>query len=424
MARGPLTLLLTFALLPAALAQHKAPPAYGDHDILSPFRKCNEIYAPPDAVFQELRIMRARAEREGASLHFDSDGREVCDDQLWTEARNRLRKLRLDPGYLAEILRRSRNADERDLALYGTFLCADPAAVFNLISHIPGEPNVQTRQKAYPRAIAFLKAHIGRQWGGLSDDEKKTIDLPPIGSPAAKAAGLTREPADTDFLYTLRLQPFFQLLDLDTPLDQAQGLWFLKECFLIRKDLAKGWLEPALPRLRELLVSDEKIVREQAIGVLAVLAPKLPAPRPDDAISAIASWGEQAIRIEFPPVRVVSEGLVLLWPCEERETMAKAAVDALRNGGSSDAINARTSTGQAYRGLRITRVPKGLEALPIKVGMVITMLNGTPVNDASQLLELCTRLLKPKDPDEPVRGRLYFEYVLGDQSKALEVRVM
>src|SRR5438045_9667814 len=98
MARGPLILLLTFALLPAALAQQqaKAPPAYPEHDILSPFRKCSEIYAPPDSVFAELRIMRARAEREGARLHFDHDGREICDDQLWSEARDRLRKLRVD----------------------------------------------------------------------------------------------------------------------------------------------------------------------------------------------------------------------------------------------------------------------------------------------------------------------------------------
>src|SRR5215470_2819806 len=112
MARGPLSLLA--CLLPLTLPaqqQHKAPPAYAERDMLSPFRKCDEIYPPPDAVFDELRIMRGRAELEGAKLHFDDDGREICDDPQWREARARLSKLRLDPGYLAEIMRRSRNAD-------------------------------------------------------------------------------------------------------------------------------------------------------------------------------------------------------------------------------------------------------------------------------------------------------------------------
>lgn len=424
MVRGTLALILAATAALPAQQKQKAPPAYPGNDILSPFRKCDEIYAPPDAVFEELKIMRGRAERESARTSFDKDGREVVDDDLWRASLARLRKMQLDPGYLANILRKSRNADERDLALYGAFLCADVAAVFNLISHIPGEPEMKTRQKAYPRAIAFLKAHIGRQWGGLSAEEKKALDLPPIGSPAAKAAGLTAEPKDTDHLYTLRLQPFFQLLDLDSPIDQAQGLWFLRECFAIRKDLARAWLEPALPRLRELLASDKTMVREHAIALLAVLAPKLKAPGPNDGPDLIADWAEQAIRTEFPPVRIVSDGLVLLWPCEERDAMAQAAEEALRTGSAADSTNAKTTTGQPVRGVRITRVPKALEALPIKTGMVITFVNGTPINDTRQLLELCQQVLKPRTPGTAPRGKLMFEYVIGNESRALEVRVM
>ena len=134
------------------------------------------------------------------------------------------------------------------------FFCNNVDAVFNLIGHIPGEPTAATRQKAYPRAVAYVRAHLGKRWGDLSEGDRQTVlrGMPKVGSPEAKAMGITRAPRDDDSLHQILLRPFFQMLDRDVALDQAQALWFLKECFLVRIDLASQWVEPALPRIEQI----------------------------------------------------------------------------------------------------------------------------------------------------------------------------
>lgn len=431
-------LLVPFLLLAAVPAQHQGPPApgaaaaaipapqdgrarpaYPERDILSPFRKCDEIYAPPDAVFRELRIMRDLANQNATQCSFDDRGREVCALPAWAEARQRLAAQSLDAGWLAEVLRRSRNADERDIALYAIFWCVEPAHVFNLISHIPGEPEARARERAYPRAVHFVRAHLGRKWGDLSADEKAGAELPEIGSPAAKAAGITREPRDSDHLFFLNLRPFFQLLDLDSAMDQAQGLWFLKECFRLRRDLALLWLEPALPRLRELAGSPQKAVVEQVIGVVSSLAPNdLAAPAAAAPPAEIVAWIDQAVRAEFPPIRVPSSGLALLFPSPERDAMASKGLDLLRRDAIGEAVNGKRKDGRAYRGFRLGRVPDEFQPLPLKTGMVLTAINGTVVSTGQEVLAAVQQALTPG------RGSLLVEYVLDGVDHALEVRVM
>src|SRR5262249_5035767 len=147
------------------------------------------------------------------------------------------------------------------------------------------EPVAKTREKAYPRAIAFLRAHLGRRWGDLTPEDREIVlrNLPKPGSPEAKAMGITREPRPEDHLHDLNLKPFFQLLDPDSAIDQAQGLWFLKEAFLARLDLAARWAEPALPRIEQLLVADDAKVRHEAEGLLLAIGPKNLQPPAADA---------------------------------------------------------------------------------------------------------------------------------------------
>lgn len=416
-------------LLPAQ--DPKPAPAYPEQDILSPFRSCEEIQAPPDAAFRLLRAMRAAAEDRNAIRSFDPEGREIVDDERWRNTRAELDRLGLDAGHLALILRKSRNGDERDLAFLGAFYCESVDDIFNLISHIPGEPSRAIREKAYPRAVAFLRAHIGRRFGDLSPEQQLALaqQLPAPGSPAAKARGITRAPRPEDPLHHLNLKPFFQLLDLDDAADQAQGLWFLKECFRMRLDLAGQWLEPALPRVRQLLVAEAPAVRREALGVFAAIAPPdLETPAEDAGSATLLEFAAAAERHLFPPLRQIGEGLLLLFPSPERNAIAAAGRAALSDSTITAPASGRTRDGQPYRGLRLVRVPDELATLRLAVGSVITAVNGTPVNDAAQLLRLLESQFEVRDaqgrPRPISRRSLLVEYCLDGVVRAIEYRVM
>ena len=159
--------------------------------------------------------------------------------------------------------------------------------------------------------------------------------LPEIGSPVAKAQGLLRLPTDADHLHSLRMVPFFQLLDVAEPLDQAQALWFIKETIKIREDFANLWLEPALPRLRQLLRSKNQDVRAQAIEIFQMIGSKdLPAP-PSEA-EALVDWALAAGRHLFPPIRNINDAIVQLFPSDERDAIAEAGKRAVENSVIGD----------------------------------------------------------------------------------------
>jgi hypothetical protein len=244
--------------------------------------------------------------------------------------------------------------------------------------------------------------------------------MPQPGSPAAKAAGITRAPRDEDQLYSLRLVPFFQLLDLDEPLDQAQGLWFLKEVFLLRRDLALAWVEPSLPRLRQLLASDDAAVRAQAIGLFAAIGPKgLPSAPIDDA-RALQTWADTAARALFPPIRNLNDAVVQIQPSPERDALMAAGTKALATSAIGDAFSGRGKDGQYYRGFRVITVPDELQALAIPAGAVITTVNGVGITDAASLLATVQKLL---DTQKHPR-QLLVEYRLGDEQHAVEYRLL
>lgn len=431
-----LTVLLTAmsGAFAAASAAQEAPisSGYPTRDVLSPFRDPAEIAAPPDALFAQLRIMRQLADDAAAVRSFDADGREVLDNDDWKAARAEAERIGIDAGVLAVQMRSNRNPDERALAFYGAFYCANVDYVFNLIGHIPGEPVRRTRELAYPRAIAYLKANIGRRFGDLPKEQQAAIvaSLPKVGSPAAKARGITREPRGDDLMHSVNLVPFFQLLDLDEPMDQAQGLWFLKECFAVRRDLALMWLEPALPRVRQLLRLSNHAVRSEALGLFAAIADseqKLPVPKLDD-VDAVEAFAEAVSKAMFPPVRRVAEGRVLLLPGEERDALVKAGEQALSGDTIGAPAHGKTSGGIPWRGFRIDRVPAGLEPFGVPEGAVITAINGVPVNDGKSLLAVIDAnlwYLDRSSDKEGVRRRkpsttLVVEMQVGDETKAID----
>lgn len=420
--RSAVTALCAAVLAATAAAQEPKAVAYPEQDALSPFRHPTDVYAPPDELFRQLRLMQSIAEAPGAKTDYDAQGHEIVDDQNWRDARAAVERIGVDAPYLAQIMRLHRNAGERATAFYGAFWCKNVDHVLNLISHIPGEPERSTRQRAMPRAIAYLHAHLGKRFGDLDDEQKKTMvaAMPQPGSPIAKAKGITRLPRDDDHLHEIRLIPFFQLLDLDDPRDQAQGLWFLKEVFLLRLDLALLWVEPALPRLRQLLASDDKDVRDQAIGLFQAIGPRdLAAPPVDDA-RALQAWADTAKKALFPPIRNLNDAVVQIQPSPERDALVTAAVKAIETSAVGDAFSERSKDGQYYHGFRVATVPDELKALAIPKGAVITTVNGVGVTDGPSLLKTVREQLdKLKHP-----RILFVEYRRDDGVHAVEYRLL
>ena len=327
---GPKPGLATFegfaALFGAASSPAHAQQAfdcgYPERDILSPFRAPSDITAPPEELFRNLRIMRNLAAQKPELASFDEKGRQIVDDPTWRQAYDRVQEIGLDAGMLAQMMRLHRNGDQRGVAFFGGFYCDNIGYVMELISHIPGEPIRGVRELAFPKAVAFLRAHLGRTFGQLSDEERALVlaNMPEPGSPVAKARGIQRAPRDSDHLHALRMQPFFQLLDVEESIDRAQGLWFLKEVFTIRADLASAWLEPALPRVKQLLLDEDAQVKKGAVELLQQIGPDdLSAPPEDDA--ALLAWADRAGKHLFPPIRNLNDAIVQLYPSPERDAV-------------------------------------------------------------------------------------------------------
>ena len=413
-------LLLAIACLTKLAPAQEPIVSYPERDILSPFRTPLDVYAPPDELFQQLSIMISIASRQGAKKSFDASGREVVDDPAWRQARAKVDEIGIDAGVLAGMMRLHRNEVQRSIAFYGAFYCANIGFVMELISHIPGEPVRSTREAAFPRAIEFLRANLGKRFGQLTDDEKAMVigALPEIGSPTAMAQGLTRLPTDKDHLHDLRMQPFFQLLDVDDALDQAQALWFIKETITAREDFANLWLEPALPRLQQLLMSADENVREQTTAIFQIIGPKnMQAPPKDKA--ALIEWAKSAGKHLFPPIRNINDAIVQLFPSEERDAIAKAGVSALENSSIGDPFRGQRKDGSWYRGFRIGHVPDALSQLALPKGAVITAVNGASVGTAEDLLKIVTKQVKAPKP-----RRLIVEYVVKGRPYAIEYRIM
>lgn len=409
-----------FATVATAPAQEQKVVGYPKRDLLSPFRNPNDVYLPPEELFRNLRIMQDLAEAGRAEKRFDETGREVVADPAWEKAYQEVWKIGLDAAYLANIIRLQRHAPDRLTAFYAGFYLANSHQVLQIIEHIPGEPDRNIRQAMFPRAAEFVQKQLGRKFGELSEDEKKAIRelLPQPGSPAAKAQGLVRPPQDEDTLHELRVVPFLQMLDLDDPLDQAQALWFLTQVFRVRLDLALVWLEPSLPRLRQLLTSPDKRVRDQAIALFETIGPKDLRRAPSEARD-LQDWAEEAARALFPPIRNLNDAILQLHPSKERDTIVEAGVKSLETSAIGDAYTGKNADGQWVRGFRLLRLPDELKPLAIPVESVITTVNGVATPNAELLLRtIREQLALQKHP-----RRLIVEYVLKGAPHAVEYRI-
>jgi hypothetical protein len=369
--------------------------------VLRPFRAPSANIVPPAELFDVLRRMHAFAKNSkatGASrVYFDDEGREVCDSPTWLKDRDLL-KLRIENqgGTLNAIIEGSKSGEDRDVAWYGSFYVHNPDDVLGLVARLPGEPLRQLREANYEKALAFIRA----QWS------KDSGTVGPQGEKLPK--------------HSLNLIPFAALLLCKDPLDQAQGLWFLREALLVRPQYAKDCLQVILPHLRHLLVAEDKTVRREARDLLESLDKKQRKPLgPTFGDKDLLAWLDAVEHDLLPPVRRVSDGLVDIHPSKDRDAIVEKGRELLPGDSLGEPANGKTKAGAFYRGFRITRLPEPLDLLPLPLGAVITSINGTPVSTGQSVLDLLeTQLIKAK------AGALLVEYVEKGEAKAVQFRIV
>jgi hypothetical protein len=196
----------------------------------------------------------------------------------------------------------------------------------------------------------------------------------------------------------------------------------------VRRDLAAQWAEPALPRIAQLLESDDKQVRDEAAGLLLAIGSKDLKPLPADADAAARrEFARRAGSAMFPPIRPLSAGLLLLLPSAEREALFAAGRQALDDSSIGETVTATDSADHRFRGLRIDRVPKELEVLRIPLGAVVTAINGTPVVDVAQVKKALAGAFETRDRQGETHqlsaGRVVVDYMFEGKPRAMEYRV-
>ena len=191
----------------------------------------------------------------------------------------------------------------------------------------------------------------------------------------------------------------------------------MKECFWIREELAVIWMERMVPRLRMFLASEDERVRKEAFGVIEAADPsRRPVPSMDSEFKDIEEWLNAVLYDLYPPIRVISSGLIDLYPSEDLDEVVKVGTELLARDGIGSARNGQTRNGVHYRGFHVARTPEPLNKMGIPIGAVITSINGQPVSGSARLLEIVKTELEH-------RVQLLVEYVHDGNLLAIEYRV-
>ena len=368
------------------------------HPRLKPFRTPDRNIVAPKELFDTLRRMKAIAKNPGGSrVWFDEDGREMCDGHDWQQAYIVCKeKITKQAGYLLTILEESKSPDDRAIAAYGSFYVESVDDSFGLLARFPGEPIRQIREDGYNRALAFVRAQWNKSSGTLGPDGEA---LPQ---------------------YSLNLIPYAALLKCKDPIDQAQGLWFLREALVVRPQYAKNCLEIVAPLLPPLLVAKDATLQHEARAFLSSVdkrnrAPKSEKPTDDEVLGWLAAVEHDLL----PPVRRINSNRTDLHPGKDRDELVRVGREALANDSIGVMDSGKDKTDSFYRGYKLLRLPAPLDLLPLPLESVITSVNGSPVTSSKQLLELVETLVGKGKLD-----RLLVEFVLKSERKALEFRIV
>ncbi len=380
---------------------------------LRPFRTPAKNLQPPLELYDELRQCLAIASNPGAyKVSHDEQGREVCDSPAWKDAHRRaeIKAARMG-GYLAVVCQESGSAEDRRLGFYGAYFIDSMQDAIAITSLIPSEPVARIREEAMVRAVQFLKVQMAKKRGGQAGPRPAT----PVDYSEGRAVG-GRVFEDPDApVYDLDVTPWCALVESGDPREKAQGLWFLREVGTANKQVGALALNFMQTFVRDLVVHEHAEVRKQVWGLLAAADPQgREAPGADAAADAVKSWSEAVLYDLFPPIRLVSAGLVELFPSADLDQIVATGKELLARDGIG-ATATGTAGGIFYRGFRVNRQPKPLDLLRLPANAVITRINGVPVADSKELLDTIENFVKRKQA-------LVVEFIHQDQTKAIEYR--
>lgn len=406
------------ALLLPALAQAQNPqvsvvPMRQGFEYLRPFRTPNKNLQPPLELFDELRQCLAIASNPGTyKLSIDEQGREICDSPAWRDARRRaeIKAARMG-GYLAVVCQESGSAEDRRLGFYGAYFIDSIQDAVAITSLIPSEPVAKVREEAMARAVVFLKVQMAKKRGGEAGPRPAT----PVDYSEGRAIG-GRVFEDPDApLYDFDVTPWCALAETGDVRAKSQALWFLKELTGARKELGKLGLAFMQPFVRSLITHEHEEVRKQARALVAAADPKERAePKADADSAAVTGWVDAVLYDLFPPVRQISSGLIELYPSGDLDQIVATGKDLLARDGLGKTTSG-TAGGIYYRGFLVQRLPKPLDLLRIPVDAVIVRVNGAPVVDSKELLDVLVQQVAAKKA-------LVVEFIHQDQTKAIEYR--
>ena len=165
------------------------------------------------------------------------------------------------------------------------------------------------------------------------------------------------------------------------------------------------------------LKSEDESIRDEAFELIAAADPKSrPALPTDSDPSDVETWLSAVLYELYPPIRVISNGLIDLYPSADLDEVVEVGTELLKRDGIGSVRNGQTNNGAYYRGFHIGRTPEPLDKLGLPIGAIITSINGQPVSESAQLLEVIKTELE-------VRLQFLVEYVHDGEMLAIEYRV-
>lgn len=343
------------------------------YDDIEPFRvpmgvKDNIPAQARDLITDLTEMLRLSKLANHLQLTIDPDGREICSIKSWTQAYENVKANGLNmEGWLGKILREDDRFGTRQACIYGMFYFNDPHKIIQLISNLPGEPLSALREDGFERALRYMRVYY---------KESKPLN------PKYPDSGIVVP------RYEFNPLPFFLLLDQKKGVDQAQGLWFLSEVLKIRRDLGRIYLEELRDRILKLLVSEDKLVRKNAVAFLAAIdknQKRVPTSSATDA--ELKEWYKALDYELFPPIRHVSSGRCDLYPSEELEELIKVGKRILVPVNFPPG-SARLRSGTHRYGIRLGRLPEPLNKLGLPINSVIVSINNHPIGNAKRAREV------------------------------------
>jgi hypothetical protein len=375
------------------------------------FRTFSGELTLPTELINDLEQMRLFAEKHrlrpvegGYVTSFDAEGRETCTDPQFLRLREAVgKRLERQAGWLGTIVRESPSIKARMAAYYGGFFVESVQDSVSLLSYLPGEPVAEIRQEGLRLALPFLERWIPAVQAPAPGEDQ---DAAAAGRPATHPGG-----------YLPDVRTFINLMRSTSSRDCALTLDVLERCLRLQRRACLPMVEVMAPEFRQCLRAGNEELVGACRRFLATVAED-PAAAEGDASKLEQRLAAELKRL-FPSIRVVSDGLIDLYPGAELDAVVRVGRQALDRGtlGAHGEIPATHNRPRVIRGLVLSAPPAELKVLGFKPGDCILSLDGSPVQNCRSLLDHLEKAVAAN------RKTFLVEYFSGDQVRAKEFRV-